>query len=51
MVASDFEDWKKTKEFPSEKLANWFALNPYELRQKALNEKLSLEEIEEFFII
>ncbi|WGK94399.1 MULTISPECIES: type II CRISPR RNA-guided endonuclease Cas9 [Flavobacterium] len=45
MVASDFEDWKKTKELPSDKLANWFALNPYELRQKALNETLSLEEI------
>lgn len=45
MVANDFEDWKKTKEFPSEKLAHWFALNPYELRQKALNEKLSLHEI------
>lgn len=49
MLASDFEDWKKTKEFPSEKLANWFALNPYELRQKALNEKLSLEEIGRIF--
>ncbi|MBP6040125.1 MAG: type II CRISPR RNA-guided endonuclease Cas9 [Flavobacterium sp.] len=49
MVASDFEDWKKTKEFPSEKLANWFALNPYELRQKGLNEKLSLEEIGRIF--
>lgn len=45
MVQADFEDWKKTKEFPSHKLANWFALNPYELRQKAVNEKLSLEEI------
>ncbi|WGK94767.1 MULTISPECIES: type II CRISPR RNA-guided endonuclease Cas9 [Flavobacterium] len=45
MVASDFEDWKKTKEFPSDKLANWFALNPYELRQRALSETLSLEEI------
>lgn len=49
MVAKDFEDWKKTKEFPSKKLANWFALNPYELRQKALNEKLSLEEIGRIF--
>jgi len=49
MVTNDFEDWKKTKEFPSEKLANWFALNPYELRQKALNEKLSLEEIGRIF--
>ncbi len=49
MLANDFEDWKKTKEFPSEKLASWFALNPYELRQKALNEKLSLEEIGRVF--
>ncbi|MFN3754506.1 type II CRISPR RNA-guided endonuclease Cas9 [Flavobacterium sp.] len=45
MIAQDFEDWKKTKTFPSEKLASWFAINPYELRYKALNEKLSLEEI------
>lgn len=49
MVATDFEDWKKTKQFPSDKLATWFALNPYELRQKALNEKLSLEEIGRIF--
>lgn len=49
MVASDFDDWKKTKEFPSEILSHWFALNPYELRQKALNEKLSLEEIGRIF--
>lgn len=49
MDAVDFEDWKKTKEFPSEKLATWFALNPYELRQKALHEKLSLEEIGRIF--
>ncbi|MFN7046056.1 MAG: type II CRISPR RNA-guided endonuclease Cas9, partial [Flavobacterium sp.] len=49
MLANDFEDWKKAKEFPSEKLTNWFALNPYELRQKALNEKLSLEEIGRIF--
>lgn len=49
MVAQDFEDWKKTKEFPSLKLAHWFALNPYELRQKALNDKLSLEEIGRIF--
>ena len=49
IVANDFEDWKRTKQFPSEKLANWFALNPYELRQKALNEKLTLEEIGRIF--
>ncbi len=47
--SNDFEDWKKTKLFPSEKLATWFALNPYELRQKALHEKLSLEEIGRIF--
>lgn len=46
---TDFEDWKKTKQFPSEKLVAWFALNPYELRHKALNEKLSLEEIGRIF--
>ena len=49
MSANDFEDWKQTKEFPSEKLASWFALNPYELRQNALNEKLSLDEIGRIF--
>ncbi|WP_310379294.1 type II CRISPR RNA-guided endonuclease Cas9 [Flavobacterium sp.] len=49
MSLKDFEDWKKTKQFPTHKLATWFALNPYELRQKALNEKLSLEEIGRIF--
>jgi CRISPR-associated endonuclease Csn1 len=49
MDAKDFEDWKKIKQFPSEKLATWFAINPYELRQKALSEKLSLEEIGRIF--
>ncbi|WP_414654272.1 type II CRISPR RNA-guided endonuclease Cas9 [Flavobacterium sp. UBA4197] len=45
MTDADFEDWKKTKQFPSEKLTDWFVLNPYELRQKAVNEKISLEEL------
>jgi len=49
MDAKDFEDWKISKQFPSEKLAAWFAINPYELRQKALNEKLTLEEIGRIF--
>lgn len=49
MNAADFDDWKKTKKFPSEKLSSWFALNPYELRQKALSEKLSWEEIGRIF--
>lgn len=49
LIQYDFEDWKKTKAFPSEKLVAWFALNPYELRHKGLHEKLSLEEIGRLF--
>lgn len=49
LTQKDFENWKRTKQFPTEELANWFALNPYKLRQKALNEKLSLEEIGRIF--
>ena len=49
LEASDFQEWKKNKRFPVEKLTTWFALNPYELRQKALIEKLSLEEIGRIF--
>jgi CRISPR-associated endonuclease Csn1 len=46
---NDFDHWKTTREFPSSKLASWFMLNPYELRHKALSEKLSLEEIGRVF--
>lgn len=49
LIDADFNNWKKTKQFPSEKLASWFALNPYELRQKALKEKLELQEIGRIF--
>ena len=49
MVSKDFEDWKETKLFPTKKLTEWFILNPYELRHKALSEKLSLEEIGRLF--
>lgn len=49
LTEPDFNDWKKVKEFPSDKLKEWFALNPYELRNKALNEKLTLEEIGRIF--
>ncbi|MBA4276662.1 MAG: type II CRISPR RNA-guided endonuclease Cas9 [Flavobacterium sp.] len=45
----DFENWKTTKKFPTQELASWFALNPYELRHRALNEKLSFEEIGRVF--
>lgn len=49
LEAFDFQEWKRNKRFPIEKLTTWFALNPYELRQKALIEKLSLEEIGRIF--
>ncbi len=45
----DFKNWMQTKKFPSKKLAAWFALNPYELRNKAITEKISLEEIGRIF--
>lgn len=45
----DFDNWKITKKFPTQELASWFALNPYELRHRALNEKLSFEEIGRVF--
>ncbi len=45
----DFVNWKQTKKFPSQKLADWFALNPYELRNRALTEKISLQEMGRIF--
>lgn len=45
----DFENWITTKKFPTQELASWFALNPYELRHRALNEKLSFEEMGRVF--
>lgn len=45
----DFDNWKNTKKFPTHELASWFASNPYELRHKALTEKLSIEEIGRIF--
>ncbi len=45
----DFKNWKQTKKFPSQNLATWFALNPYELRNKALTEEISLEELGRIF--
>ena len=49
LTDNDFENWKITKKFPTQELATWFALNPYELRHRALNEKLSFEEIGRVF--
>ncbi len=45
LTETDIENWKKTKKFPSEKLKDWFSLNPYPLRHKALSEPVSLEEM------
>ncbi len=45
----DFEEWKNTDRFPESKLKGWFSLNPYELRNKALIEKISLEELGRIF--
>ncbi|MBC7747212.1 MAG: hypothetical protein H7Z76_01300 [Methylotenera sp.] len=49
LTESDFENWKISKKFPSHKLSPWFALNPYELRHKALHESLTFEEIGRVF--
>ncbi|WP_394747084.1 type II CRISPR RNA-guided endonuclease Cas9 [Spongiimicrobium salis] len=49
LTDDDFETWKKTKQFPETKLASWFALNPYLLRNKALKEKVTPHEIGRIF--
>lgn len=49
LKVNDFEEWKKTRKFPESKLSQWFAMNPYELRHKALHEKLTIEEIGRIF--
>ena len=41
--------WKRNKVFPASSLSSWLATNPYELRVKGLNEKLSLEELGRVF--
>lgn len=46
---NDFETWKTTKQFPNTVLREWFALNPYKLRHKALSAKISLEELGRVF--
>src|SRR5690554_1854191 len=46
---NDFEVWKKTRRFPEEKLAEWFSLNPYELRAKGLYEEITLQELGRIF--
>jgi CRISPR-associated endonuclease Csn1 len=49
LTSEDFQEWKNKKVFPEEKLKMWFAMNPYELRDKALTEKLDLHEVGRVF--
>lgn len=49
LTTEDIQEWKENKRFPEEKLRDWFALNPYELRAKALKKELSLHEIGRVF--
>jgi CRISPR-associated endonuclease Csn1 len=41
--------WRDTKQFPSNELKEWFALNPYKLRAKAITEKVELYELGRIF--
>lgn len=49
LSSTDIEEWKLSKKFPEEKLRDWFALNPYDLRAKALTKELTLEELGRIF--
>lgn len=49
LTPQDFFEWKETGKFPTEKIKKWFAINPYELRYKALNEEISLHELGRIF--
>ena len=50
ITLEEAKSFKASKALPvSEELKDWFALNPYELRAKALSEKLSLLEIGRIF--
>lgn len=49
LVERDIKVWNETKRFPEHVLKNWFVLNPYELRKKALTEEISLEELGRVF--
>ncbi len=49
LTENDFLKWKSEKKFPEEKLKLWFKKNPYELRNKAVNEEISLEDLGRIF--
>lgn len=43
------KNWNGKEIFSNEQLQEWFQLNPYELRHKALHEKISLQELGRIF--
>lgn len=45
LTEEDFNFWKRTKAFPEDQLKDWFAINPYELRSKALKEQITKHEL------
>lgn len=47
--AHDIKLWNESGKFPEETLREWFAMNPYALRNKALLEKISLLELGRIF--
>lgn len=49
LTSKDIDNWNTTKQFPSQELSSWFAINPYENRHKALSEKVPLESIGRIF--
>ena len=49
MTLDQLAQWKATKKFPSQAMQDWLALNPYQLREQGLHEKLSLEEFGRIF--
>ncbi len=49
LTVEQYRIWRDTNKFPEKELASWFALNPYELRAKALTSKITLEELGRVF--
>ncbi len=45
----ELDQWKDTKQFPAEVLSEWMAMDPYELRERGLHEKLTLAEFGRIF--
>ena len=49
MTLEELSIWKATKKFPTQAMADWLKLNPYQLRERGLHEKLSLNEFGRIF--